>query len=66
MELRLLEDVFMCQKLNLFIFTHALKQKSPLGRRKLPILPEQPFLKNFFSPSRKGEDYGAERMTEKN
>ena len=35
--------------LNLFIFTHALKQIPPPGRRKLPILSEQRFLKICFS-----------------
>ena len=39
------------KKLNLFIFTHVLKQNSPLGfHRKLPILPEQRFGFCFVVP----------------
>ena len=33
------------------------------GRRKLPISPEQCFLKICFSPAERGEDYGVEKMT---
>ena len=44
MVLKLPEDTFLSQKLNLFIFAHALKKKFPSGRRKLPISHEQYFL----------------------
>ena len=61
MVLRLLENTFLSQKTELFIFTHAPKQNfSPgfiiatPGRRKLPIFPEQHFLKIFFSPAERG------------
>ena len=42
---------------------YAPKQNSPPGRKKLPISSNQGFPKICFSPSRKGEDYGAEKMT---
>ena len=52
---RLLQIHLWVKKLNLFIFTHALKQNSPQGfyhyppdRRELPIPPEYCFLKIFF------------------
>ena len=44
----------MSQKTNFFIFAHAPKQNSPPDRRKLPISPEQGFLKIYFSLSREG------------
>ena len=48
---KLLQIHLWVKKLNLFIFTHAPKQNSPLGfhgRRELTIPPEQLFLKIFF------------------
>ena len=49
------------EKLNLFNFTHVPKQKSlscfyhyPPGRRELPILPKQHFLKIFFPEQKEG------------
>ena len=64
---------YICEskKLNLFIFTHTLKQ-TPLpppppcfyhyspGRRKLTILPEDLF---FHSKKGKGENYAVEKNT---
>ena len=47
-------NTLVSQKIDLFIFTHAAKQNSPMGfyylpgRRELPISPEQHFLKIFF------------------
>ena len=63
MVLRLLEETFVRQKLNLFIFAHSPKQNSPPGRRKLPISPNSIFWKSVFSPSGRGKDYEAEKMT---
>ena len=62
------------QKLNLFNFTHAPKQNSPPGFyhyppgwRKLPIPPEQHFLKIFFPEQKVGaEDYVLEKITKIN
>ena len=64
MVLRLLGDTYVSRNLtmNLINFAHAPKQNSPPGRRELPISPGQLFLKIYFSPSRKSEDYGAEKM----
>ena len=59
---RLLQIHLWVKKLNLFIFTHALKQNSPQGfyhyppdRRELPIPPEYCFLKIFFPEEKGGE-----------
>ena len=62
------------KKLNLFNFTHAPKQNSPQGFydyppgwRKLPIPPEQHFLKIFFPEQKVGEeDYVVEKITKIN
>ena len=50
--------------MNLFNFTHTPKQNSPLmflslslGRRELPIPPEQHFLKIFFPEQKEGGEY---------
>ena len=50
------------EKLDLFIFNHAPKQKSPPGfyhyppgRRELPIPPEQRFVEDTFSWRERGE-----------
>ena len=50
----------MSQKIKLFIFAHTPKQNSPPGfyryppgKSKLPIPPEQPFLKIYFIATRK-------------
>ena len=60
------------KKLNLFIFAHAPKQNSPpdfyhypSGRKKLPISPEQHFLKIYSPAESEGgeEDYGVEKIT---
>ena len=59
------------EKLNLFIFTHNLKQDSTPsfyhyspGKRKLPIPPKQHFLKIFFLSRKEGRDeYGAETIS---
>ena len=59
--LRLLENTFVSQKIDLLIFTHSPKQNSPpgfynypQGRRKKPITPEQRFLKIFFLQQKGG------------
>ena len=62
------------KKLNLFSFTYAPKQDSPPGfyhhppgRWKLPIPPEQNFLKVFFPEQKEGwEDYIVETVTKIN
>ena len=41
-------------KLNLFIFAHSSKPNSPPGRRKLPISPDQHFVRIYFFPQQKG------------
>ena len=75
--LRLLQIHLWVKKLNLFNFTHTPKQTSPLmflslslGRRELPIPPEQHFLKIFFPEQKEGaggvEDYGVEKITKVN
>ena len=59
------------EKLNLFIFTHNLKQDSTPSfyhyspvKRKLPIPPKQHFLKIFFLSRKEGRDeYGAETIS---
>ena len=58
------------KELHLFIFSHALKQKSPPGfyhhysrQREITHFPQTKFFENLFFPSREGEDYGAENMT---
>ena len=62
MVLRLLENAFASQKLNLFIFTHSPKQYSPPGschhprsRRESPISNRHCFLKDYFPPAKKGK-----------
>ena len=42
------------EKLNLFIFVHSSKPNSPPGRRKLPISPDQYFVRIYFFPQQKG------------
>ena len=67
--LRLLQIPLWIKKLNLFIFTHALKQNSPPGfynylpgRRELRIPAEQSFLKIFFPEQKEsGEGYRIEK-----
>ena len=62
MVLRLLENAFASQKLNLFVFTHSPKEYSPPGschhlrsRRESPISPRHCFLKDYFPPAKKGK-----------
>ena len=54
------------KNLNLFIFAHALKQKSPPGRRTTPISPKDHFLEISFFPAERGEDYEVEKMAKIN
>ena len=68
--LRLLQIHLWVKKFNLFIFTHAPKQNSPLsfyhyppGRRELPIPTKQHFLTIFF-PEQKGGWGRGERIIE--
>ena len=69
MVLRLLENTFVSQKaesVHSYSCPQTLSQVfiiTTQGRRKLPISPEQHFLKICFSPAKGGKDYGAERMT---
>ena len=70
MVLRLLENIFLSQKTELFIFTHASKQNFPPGfyyrhsrQKEITHFPRTTFFENLFFPSRKGEDYEAEKMT---
>ena len=59
------------KQLSLFIFSHAPSKTLPQvfiittpSRSGLPISPEQCFLKIYFSPAERGEDYGAEKLTQ--
>ena len=59
MMLRLLENVFVIQKINLFIFTHVPKQKSPLGSyhyqaEEITHFPQKRFLYFFLSRKERG------------
>ena len=65
-------NTFVSQKLNLFIFTHALKRNSPPGfyhyppgRWELPVPNGQRFLKTSRG-ERGGEDYKVEKNTKIN
>ena len=56
--------------MNLFIFTHGHNQNSPPGfynhhsrQKEIPYFTQLTFFENLFFLSRKGEDYGAEKMT---
>ena len=65
MVLRLLENAFVSQNLNLFIFTHTPKQNSPLGshhhslpssQKETTHFSRQRFFQNLFPPIIKGEE----------
>ena len=56
MVFRLLGNAFLSQKMNLIIFTHAYKQKSPPGSYHHPHAEESylfPITHYLYSPSRK-------------
>ena len=68
MVLRLLENTFVRQNLNLF--THGPKQNSSPGfyhnhsrQKEITHFPQLKCFKNLFFRSREGEDYRAENMT---
>ena len=57
------------KKLNILLFTHALSEILPQviiiitpNRRKLSVSLKQRYLKNYFSQTESGKDYGAEKM----
>ena len=65
---RLLENTFVNQKIESVPFCSCPQARLSPGsyhhsRRKLPISPEQHFLKICFSPAERGKNYGAEKMT---
>ena len=60
MMLRLLATAFVSQKLNLFIFTHAPRQKEIITPRQKEITHSS---QTLFSSAERGEDYGFEKIT---
>ena len=67
MMLRLLENTFVSQKMNAFIFTHAPKQNSSLGsyrhhfrQKEITHFPNTTFFENLFSSKK---HYGTEKIT---